>query len=209
MSWYKEILHLFTKLSDRSFWNIVDGGTFRKALINLVASTIILYLVTYLSPFVVADVISVTGVKFLKGLPQFDGITALASVSFLVVQVVLGGCILWRLLDLVGGRGSYKGVVQNYIYGLSYMNALRTLIIVLIHLIGVVLYTLSWRRYIVDVAYFITTFSQYYAVFIAAQIMRRYVNLGIAKTFLVMFIVTALSISVLQHWNQWLHTVLK
>ena len=52
-------------------------------------------------------------------------------------------------------------------------------------------------------------FSQYYAVFIGAQLMRRYVGLGIVKTYIVMFIVALLSVSVLPQWIQFFHTLVK
>lgn len=52
-------------------------------------------------------------------------------------------------------------------------------------------------------------FSQYYAVFIIAQLMRRYVGQGIVKTYIVMFIVALLSISALPQWIRFVHTLFK
>ena len=49
MKWYKDILHLFTKLSDQSFQNILSYGTIARALTNLVVSTIVLYGMTCLT----------------------------------------------------------------------------------------------------------------------------------------------------------------
>ena len=46
MTWYKDILHLFTKLSDRSFQNIIRNGTYTRAILNLIMSTIVLYVMT-------------------------------------------------------------------------------------------------------------------------------------------------------------------
>lgn len=56
-------------------------------------------------------------------------------------------------------------------------------------------------------AYLITMFSQYYAVFIVSQLMRRYVELGIIKTYIVIFIVALLSVSVLPQWIRFVHTL--
>ena len=47
MNWYKDILHLFTKLSEQSFHNILAYGTIARAVTNLVVSTIVLYGMTY------------------------------------------------------------------------------------------------------------------------------------------------------------------
>ena len=47
MTWYKDILHLFTKLSEQSFQNIINYGSHTRAILNLVVSTIVLYIMTY------------------------------------------------------------------------------------------------------------------------------------------------------------------
>ena len=62
--------------------------------------------------------------------------------------------------------------MRNYIYGLAYTNALRTVVLVLVHIVGLILLYLSMPKYIGDMAYLVTMFSQYYAVFIGAQLMR-------------------------------------
>ena len=43
MTWYKDILHLFTRLSEQSFQNIINYGSHTRAILNLVVSTIVLY----------------------------------------------------------------------------------------------------------------------------------------------------------------------
>lgn len=53
MNWYKDILHLFTRLSEQSFQNILSYGTIARALTNLVVSTIVLYVMTYALPLMV------------------------------------------------------------------------------------------------------------------------------------------------------------
>ena len=35
MTWYKDILHLFTKLSEQSFQNIINYGSHTRAILNL------------------------------------------------------------------------------------------------------------------------------------------------------------------------------
>ena len=64
-------------------------------------------------------------------------------------------------------------------------------------------------KYVGDMAYLVTMFSQYYAVFIGAQLMRRYVGLGIVKTYITMFVVALLSVSVLSQWLHFVHTLVK
>ena len=46
-------------------------------------------------------------------------------------------------------------------------------------------------------------------MFIVAQLMRRYVELGIIKTYIVIFIVALLSVSVLPQWIRFVHTLFK
>ena len=128
---------------------------------------------------------------------------------FLIFQIIIGSFVIWRLLVLLGGRGTYGGVLRNYIYGLAYTNALRTVVLVLIHILGIIFFSLSLQKYVGDMAYLITMFSQYYAVFIVAQLMRRYVELGIIKTYIVIFIVALLSVSVLPQWIRFVHTLFK
>ena len=181
MTWYKDILHLFTKLSDRSFQNIIRNGTYTRAILNLIMSTIVLYVMTYALPFIVKAVSPLLGIKRMTGLTHFDLVSALANVSFLIFQIIIGGFVIWRLLVLLGGTGTYRGVMRNYIYGLAYTNALRTVVLVLIHIVGLILFYLSMPKHVGDMAYLVTMFSQYYAVFIGAQLMRRYVELGIVK----------------------------
>ena len=209
MNWYKDILHLFTKLSDQSFQNILAYGTIVRALTNLVVSTIVLYGMTYVLPLLVKAIAPILGIKRMTGFAHFDVVSALANSSFLIFQILIGAFVIWRLLILLGGSGTYKGVMRNYIYGLAYTNALRTVVLVFVHIIGLILFALSQQKYVADIAYLVTMFSQYYAVFIAAQLMRRYVGLGIVKTYIVMFIVALLSVSVLPHWIRFFHTLLK
>ena len=209
MNWYKDILHLFTKLSDQSFQNILAYGTIVRALTNLVVSTIVLYGMTYVLPLLVKAMAPILGIKRMTGFAHFDVVSALANSSFLIFQILIGAFVIWRLLILLGGSGTYKGVMRNYIYGLAYTNALRTVVLVFVHIIGLILFALSQQKYVADIAYLVTMFSQYYAVFIAAQLMRRYVGLGIVKTYIVMFIVALLSVSVLPHWIRFFHTLLK
>ena len=99
--------------------------------------------------------------------------------------------------------------MRNYIYGLAYTNALRTVVLMLVHIVGLILFYLSMPKYVGDMAYFVTMFSQYYAVFIGAQLMRRYVNLGIVKTYIIMFVIALLSVSVLPQWLRFVHTLVK
>ncbi|WP_314983229.1 hypothetical protein [uncultured Veillonella sp.] len=209
MNWYKDILHLFTKLSDQSFQNILSYGTIARALTNLVVSTIVLYVMTYALPLMVKAIAPMLGIKRMTGFAHFDMISALANASFLIFQILIGAFVIWRLLILLGGSGTYKGVMCNYIYGLAYTNALRTVVIVFVHILGLILFALAQQKYVADIAYLVTMFSQYYAVFIGAQLMRRYVGLGIVKTYIVMFIVALLSVSVLPQWIRVFHTLVK
>ena len=209
MNWYKDILHLFTKLSEQSFQNILSYGTIARALTNLVVSTIVLYGMTYTLPLLVKAIAPMLGIKRMTGFAHFDMISALANASFLIFQILIGAFVIWRLLILLGGSGTYKGVMCNYIYGLAYTNALRTVVIVFVHILGLILFAISQQKYVADIAYLVTMFSQYYAVFICAQLMRRYVGLGIVKTYIVMFIVALLSVSVLPQWIRFFHTLFK
>jgi len=209
MNWYKDILHLFTKLSEQSFQNILSYGTIARALTNLVVSTIVLYVMTYALPLLVKAIAPMLGIKRMTGFAHFDMISAVANASFLIFQILIGAFVIWRLLILLGGSGTYKGVMCNYIYGLAYTNALRTVVIVFVHVLGLILFALTQQKYVADIAYLVTMFSQYYAVFICAQLMRRYLGLGIVKTYIVMFIVALLSVSVLPQWIRVFHTLVK
>ena len=209
MNWYKDILHLFTKLSEQSFQNILAYGTIARAVTNLVVSTIVLYGMTYALPLLVKAIAPVLGIKRMTGFAHFDMVSAVANASFLIFQILIGAFVIWRLLILFGGSGTYRGVMCNYIYGLAYTNALRTVVIVFVHILGLILFALSQQKYVADIAYLVTMFSQYYAVFIGAQLMRRYVGLGIVKTYIVMFIVALLSVSVLPQWIRIFHTLVK
>ena len=209
MNWYKDILHLFTKLSEQSFQNILSYGTIARALTNLVVSTIVLYVMTYALPLMVKAIAPMLGIKRMTGFAHFDMISAVANVSFLIFQILIGTFVIWRLLILLGGSGTYRGVMCNYIYGLAYTNALRTVVIVFVHILGLILFALAQQKYVADIAYLVTMFSQYYAVFIGAQLMRRYVGLGIVKTYIVIFIVALLSVSVLPQWIRFFHTLVK
>ena len=209
MNWYKDILHLFTKLSDQSFQNILSYGTIARSLTNLVVSTIVLYVMTYALPLMVKAIAPMLGIKRMTGFAHFDMISAVANASFLIFQILIGTFVIWRLLILLGGSGTYRGVMCNYIYGLAYTNALRTVVIVFVHILGLILFAISQQKYVADIAYLVTMFSQYYAVFICAQLMRRYVGLGIVKTYIVMFIVALLSVSVLPQWIRFFHTLVK
>lgn len=209
MKWYKDILHLFTKLSDQSFQNILAYGTIARALTNLVVSTIVLYGMTYALPLLVKAIAPMLGIKRMTGFAHFDMVSAVANVSFLIFQILIGAFVIWRLLILLGGSGTYRGVICNYIYGLAYTNALRTVVLVFVHILGLILFAISLQKYVADIAYLVTMFSQYYAVFIGAQLMRRYVGLGIVKTYIVMFVVALLSVSVLPQWIRFFHTLLK
>ena len=209
MNWYKDILHLFTKLSEQSFQNILSYGTIARALTNLVVSTIVLYGMTYALPLLVKAIAPMLGIKRMTGFAHFDMISAVANASFLIFQILIGAFVIWRLLILLGGSGTYKGVMCNYIYGLAYTNALRTVVIVFVHVLGLILFALTQQKYVADIAYLVTMLSQYYAVFICAQLMRRYVGLGIVKTYIVIFIVALLSVSVLPQWIRFFHTLVK
>ena len=209
MNWYKDILHLFTKLSEQSFQNILAYGTIARAVTNLVVSTIVLYGMTYALPLLMKAIAPVLGIKRMTGFAHFDMISAVANASFLIFQILIGAFVIWRLLILLGGSGTYRGVMCNYIYGLAYTNALRTVVMVFVHILGLILFAISQQKYVADIAYLVTMFSQYYAVFICAQLMRRYVGLGIVKTYIVMFIVALLSVSVLPQWIRVFHTLVK
>lgn len=209
MNWYKDILHLFTKLSEQSFQNILAYGTIARAVTNLVVSTIVLYGMTYALPLLVKAIAPVLGIKRMTGFAHFDMVSAVANASFLIFQILIGAFVIWRLLILLGGSGTYRGVMCNYIYGLAYTNALRTVVMVFVHILGLILFAISQQKYVADIAYLVTMFSQYYAVFICAQLMRRYVGLGIVKTYIVMFIVALLSVSVLPQWIRVFHTLVK
>ena len=209
MNWYKDILHLFTRLSEQSFQNILSYGTIARALTNLVVSTIVLYVMTYALPLMVKAIAPMLGIKRMTGFAHFDMISAVANASFLIFQILIGAFVIWRLLILLGGSGTYRGVMCNYIYGLAYTNALRTVVIVFVHILGLILFAISQQKYVADIAYLVTMFSQYYAVFICAQLMRRYLGLGIVKTYIVMFIVALLSVSVLPQWIRVFHTLVK
>lgn len=209
MKWYKDILHLFTKLSDQSFQNILAYGTIARALANLVVSTIVLYGMTYALPLLVKAIAPMLGIKRMTGFAHFDMVSAIANASFLIFQILIGAFVIWRLLILLGGSGTYRGVMCNYIYGLAYTNALRTVVLMFVHIIGLILFAISQQKYVADIAYLVTMFSQYYAVFIGAQLMRRYVGLSIVKTYIVMFVVALLSVSVLPQWIRFFHTLFK
>ena len=209
MNWYKDILHLFTKLSEQSFQNILAYGTIARAVTNLVVSTIVLYGMTYALPLLMKAIAPVLGIKRMTGFAHFDMVSAVANASFLIFQILIGAFVIWRLLILLGGSGTYRGVMCNYIYGLAYTNALRTVVIVFVHILGLILFALAQQKYVADIAYLVTMFSQYYAVFIGAQLMRRYVGLGIVKAYIVMFIVALLSVSVLPQWIRFFHTLVK
>lgn len=209
MNWYKDILHLFTKLSEQSFQNILAYGTIARALANIVVSTIVLYGMIYALPLLVKAIAPIFGIKRMTGFSHFDMVSAIANASFLIFQILIGAFVIWRLLILLGGSGTYRGVMINYIYGLAYTNALRTVVLVFVHILGLILFGISQQKYVADIAYLVTMFSQYYAVFIGAQLMRRYVGLGIVKTYIVMFIVALLSVSVLPQWIRVFHTLLK
>lgn len=209
MNWYKDILHLFTKLSEQSFQNILSYGTIARAVTNLVVSTIVLYGMTYALPLLVKAIAPVLGIKRMTGFAHFDMVSAVANASFLIFQILIGAFVIWRLLILFGGSGTYRGVMCNYIYGLAYTNALRTVVMVFVHILGLILFAISQQKYVADIAYLVTMFSQYYAVFICAQLMRRYVGLSIVKTYIVMFIVALLSVSVLPQWIRFFHTLVK
>ena len=209
MNWYKDILNLFTKLSEQSFQNILAYGTIARAVTNLVVSTIVLYGMTYALPLLMKAIAPVLGIKRMTGFAHFDMVSAVANASFLIFQILIGAFVIWRLLILLGGSGTYRGVMCNYIYGLAYTNALRTVVMVFVHILGLILFAISQQKYVADIAYLVTMFSQYYAVFICAQLMRRYVGLGIVKTYIVMFIVALLSVSVLPQWIRVFHTLVK
>lgn len=209
MNWYKDILHLFTRLSEQSFQNILAYGTIARAVTNLVVSTIVLYGMTYALPLLMKAIAPVLGIKRMTGFAHFDMVSAVANASFLIFQILIGAFVIWRLLILLGGSGTYRGVMCNYIYGLAYTNALRTVVMVFVHILGLILFAISQQKYVADIAYLVTMFSQYYAVFICAQLMRRYVGLGIVKTYIVMFIVSLLSVSVLPQWIRFFHTLVK
>jgi len=209
MNWYKDILHLFTRLSEQSFQNILAYGTIARAVTNLVVSTIVLYGMTYALPLLMKAIAPVLGIKRMTGFAHFDMVSAVANASFLIFQILIGAFVIWRLLILLGGSGTYRGVMCNYIYGLAYTNALRTVVMVFVHILGLILFAISQQKYVADIAYLVTMFSQYYAVFICAQLMRRYVGLGIVKTYIVMFIVALLSVSVLPQWIRVFHTLVK
>ena len=209
MNWYKDILHLFTKLSEQSFQNILSYGTIARALTNLVVSTIVLYVMTYALPLMVKAIAPMLGIKRMTGFAHFDMISAVANASFLIFQILIGAFVIWRLLILLGGSGTYRGVMCNYVYGLAYTNALRTVVLVFVHILGLILFAISQQKYVADIAYLVTMFSQYYAVYIGAQLMRRYVGLGIVKTYIVMFVVALLSVSVLPQWIRFFHTLVK
>lgn len=209
MNWYKDILHLFTKLSEQSFQNILAYGTIARAVTNLVVSTIVLYGMTYALPLLMKAIAPVLGIKRMTGFAHFDMVSAVANASFLIFQILIGAFVIWRLLILLGGSGTYRGVMCNYIYGLAYTNALRTVVMVFVHILGLILFAISQQKYVADIAYLVTMFSQYYAVFICAQLMRRYVGLGIVKTYIVMFIVALLSVSVIPQWIRFFHTLVK
>ena len=164
---------------------------------------------TYALPLIVKAISPALGIKRMTELTHFDIVSAFGNVSFLIFQIILGAFVIWRLLILLGGTGTYKGVMRNYIYGLAYTNALRTVVLVLVHIVGLILFYLSMPKHVGDMAYLVTMFSQYYAVFIGAQLMRRYVNLGIVKTYIVMFVVALLSVSVLSQWLRFVHTLVK
>lgn len=87
MTWYKDILHLFTKLSDRSFQNIIRNGTYTRAILNLVISTTVLYVMTYALPFIVKAVSPVIGIKRMTGLTHFNLVSAFGNASFLIFRL--------------------------------------------------------------------------------------------------------------------------
>ncbi len=77
MKWYKDILHLFTKLSEQSFHNILAYGTIARAVTNLVVSTIVLYGMTYALPLLVKAIAPMLGIKRMTGFAHFDMVSAI------------------------------------------------------------------------------------------------------------------------------------
>ena len=106
MTWNKDILHLFTRLSEQSFQNIINYGSHTRAILNLVVSTIVLYIMTYSLPFMVKVISPMLGIKRITGLTHFDVISILASSVFLIFQIIIGSFVIWRLL----------GIAQLYIW---------------------------------------------------------------------------------------------
>ena len=94
MTWYKDILHLFTKLSEQSFQNIINYGSHTRAILNLVVSTIVLYIMTYSLPFMVKVISPMLGIKRITGLTHFDVISILASSVFLIFQIIIGSFVI-------------------------------------------------------------------------------------------------------------------
>lgn len=82
MTWYKDILHLFTKLSEQSFQNIIRNGSYARAILNLITSTVVLYVMTYALPLIVKAVSPALGIKRMTGLTHFDIVSAFGNASF-------------------------------------------------------------------------------------------------------------------------------
>lgn len=101
MTWYKDILHLFTKLSEQSFQNIIRNGSYGRAILNLITSTVVLYVMTYVVPLIVKAVSPALGIKQMTGLTHFDIVSAFGNASFLIFQIILGAFVIWRLLILL------------------------------------------------------------------------------------------------------------
>ena len=128
MTWYKDILHLFTKLSEQSFQNIIRNGSYGRAILNLITSTVVLYVMTYALPLIVKAVSPALGIKRMTGLTHFDIVSAFGNASFLIFQIILGAFVIWRLLILLGGTGTYKEMcIRDSLY-LAYCKAVTFLL---------------------------------------------------------------------------------
>ena len=108
MTWYKDILHLFTRLSEQSFQNIINYGSHTRAILNLVVSTIVLYIMTYSLPFMVKVISPMLGIKRITGLTHFDLVSTLASSTFLIFQIIIGSFVIWRIAQLYIWISLYK-----------------------------------------------------------------------------------------------------
>ena len=107
-------------------FKILLGMDRMPSILNLVISTIILYAMTYALPFIVKAVTPMSRHKTDDWSTQFDLVSAFANGIILIFQIIIGAFVIWRLLMLLGGTGTYGGVMRNYIYGLAYTDALRT-----------------------------------------------------------------------------------
>ena len=101
MTWYKDILHLFTKLVTDPFKILLEMEPYARAIPKSYnVYNCIINAMTYALPFIVKAMSPILGIKRMTGLTHFDLVSALANASFLIFQIIIGAFVIWRLLSV-------------------------------------------------------------------------------------------------------------